>query len=49
MKMKLNFINKLNEIGLLFHKEKCLYQNLDAYKIIIYENMCPIDVILQQI
>jgi hypothetical protein len=43
------FINKLNEIGLLFHKEKCLYQTLDAYKIIIYENMCPIDVILQQI
>ena len=43
------FINKLNEIGLLFHKETCLYKNRDAYKIIIYENMCPIDVILQQI
>ena len=43
------FISKLNEIGLLFHKEKCLYQTHDAYKIIIYENMCPIDVILQQI
>ena len=43
------FINKLNEIGLLFHKEKCLYQTHDAYKIIIYENMCPIDAILQQI
>ena len=43
------FINKLNEIGLLFYKEKCLYQTHDAYKIIIYENMCPIDAILQQI
>jgi len=43
------FISKLNEIGLLFHKEKCLYKTHDAYKIIIYENMCPIDVILQQI
>ena len=43
------FISKLNEIGLLFHKEKCLYETHDAYKIFIYENMCPIDVILQQI
>jgi len=43
------FINKLNEIGLLFYKEKCLYMNHDAYKIIIYENMCPIYAILQQI
>ena len=43
------FINKLNEIGLLFYKETCLYQTHDAYKIIIYENMCPIDAILQQI
>ena len=42
------FINKLNEMGLLFHKEKCLYNNHDAYKIIIYENECPVDVILQQ-
>jgi len=40
------FISKLNEIGLLFYKEKCLYYNHDAYKIIIYENMCPIDIIL---
>jgi len=43
------FISKLNEIGLLFHKETCLYKTHDAYKIIIYENMCPLDVILQQI
>jgi hypothetical protein len=43
------FISKLNEIGLLFYKEKCLYYNHDAYKIIIYENMCPIDIILQQL
>ena len=43
------FISKLNEIGLLFHKEKCLYKTHDAYKIFIYENTCPIDVILQQI
>ena len=43
------FISKLNEIGLLFHKEKCLYETHDAYKIFIYENMCPIDMILQQI
>ena len=43
------FISELNEIGLLFHKEKCLYKTHDAYKIFIYENMCPIDVILQQI
>ena len=40
------FINKLNEIDLSFYKEKCLYKNHDAYKIIIYENMCPIDLIL---
>jgi hypothetical protein len=43
------FISKLNEIGLLFYKEKCLYYNHDAYKIIIYENMLPIDIILQQL
>ena len=43
------FIDKLNEIGLLFHKEKCLYESHDAYKIFIYENNCPIDVIKQQI
>lgn len=43
------FISKLNEIGLLFYKEKYLYRTHDAYKIIIYENMCPIDIILQQI
>lgn len=43
------FMDKLNEIGLLFYKEKCLYESRDAYKIIIYENMCPIDIILQQI
>lgn len=43
------FITKLNEIGLLFYKEKCLYKNKDAYKIIIYENICQIDVILPQI
>ena len=43
------FISKLNEIGLLFHKEKCLYKTHDAYKIFIYENMLPIDMILQQI
>ena len=41
------FISKLNEIGLLFHKEKCLYKTHDAYKIIIYEKMSPIDVILK--
>ena len=44
-----DFISKLNEIDLLFYKEKCLYQTHDAYKIIIYENMCQIDAILQQI
>ena len=43
------FINKLTEIGLSFYKEKCLYNSHDAYKIIIYEKMLPIDVILQQI
>jgi hypothetical protein len=42
-------ISKLNEIGLLFHKETCLYKTHDAYKIIIYEPMCQIDPILQQI
>ena len=44
-----SFISKLNEIGLLFHKEKCLYKNKDAYKIFIYENTLPIQVILQHI
>jgi hypothetical protein len=43
------FISKLNDIDLLFHKEKCLYNNMDAYKIIIYENMCPINEIRQHI
>lgn len=43
------FINKLNEIGLLFYKEKCLYKTHDAYKIIIYENTCPIEEILNKI
>ncbi len=43
------FINKLNEIGLLFYKEKCLYKTHDSYKIIIYENTCPIEEILNKI
>lgn len=42
------FIDKLNEMGLNFYKEKCLYNNHDAYKIIVYENTLPIDIILQQ-
>ena len=44
-----DFINKLVDIELLFHKEKCLYKNHDAYKIFIYENILPIDEILHQI
>ena len=44
-----SFICNLNEIGLLFHKEKCLYKSHDAYKIFIYENILPIDEILQHI
>jgi len=44
-----DFISQLTEIGLSFYKEKCLYYTHDAYKIIIYEKMCPIDIILQQI
>lgn len=43
------FINKLDEIGLSFHKEKCLYETQDAYKIVIYENMLPLNAILQHI
>ena len=39
------FISEVNEIGLLFFKEKCSYNNKDAYKIIIYETLCLIDVI----
>lgn len=39
------FISEVNEIGLYFFKEKCLYNNKDAYKIIIYESLCPIDLI----
>lgn len=41
------FINKLNEIGLSFYKEKCIFREKDAYKIIIYENTLPIDILLQ--
>ncbi len=37
------FINVLSEIGLLFYKEKCLFRGHDAYKIIIYDSLCPID------
>lgn len=43
------FISKLTEIGLSFYKEKCLYNNHDAYRIIIYENILPLDAILQHI
>jgi hypothetical protein len=43
------FIQKLNEIGLFFHKEKCMYCNKNAYKIIIHENKCSIDILLQQL
>ena len=41
------FINNLNEIGLSFYKEKCMFRTQDAYKIIIYENTLPIDILLQ--
>ena len=43
------FISKLNEIGLGFHKENCLYRMHDAHKIIIYENILPIELILEKI
>jgi hypothetical protein len=43
------FINKLSEIGLLFHKERCIYNAMSAYKIFIYEPMCPIEIISQQV
>ena len=39
------FISDVNEIGLSFFKEKCIYNDKDAYKIIIYESLCPIDLI----
>ena len=39
------FISDVNEIGLSFFKEKCVYNDKDAYKIIIYEPLCPIDLI----
>ena len=41
------FINQLNEIDLAFHKEKCVFRDRDAYKIIIYENSLPLDILLQ--
>jgi len=37
------FIHELHEIGLLFFKEKGLYNGSDAYKIIVHEALCPID------
>lgn len=40
------FIRELNEIGLLFFKEKCLYNDKDAYNIIVYESSCQIDVLV---
>ena len=39
------FINEVNEIGLGFYKEKCVYNSKDAYKIIIYDTLCPIEII----
>ena len=41
------FINKLNEIGLSFYKEKCIFRTQDAYKIIIYDPTLQIDILLQ--
>ena len=35
IKMMMNFINQLNEIGLSFYKEKCVFRNQYAYKIIM--------------
>ena len=37
------FIRELDEIGLLFFKEKGVYNGLDAYKIIVHGPLCPID------
>ncbi len=42
-----DFIYNLNEIGLSFYKEKCIFRSKDAYKIIIYENTLPLDILLQ--
>ncbi len=39
------FVNEINEIGLCFYKENCIYNNKNAYKIIIYEPLCPIETI----
>ena len=41
------FIKNLNEIGLSFYKENCIFRSHDAYKIIIYENELPIDILSQ--
>lgn len=41
-----DFVNELHDIGLRFYKEPCTFRSKDAYKIIIYESMCPLDLIL---
>lgn len=43
------FISELNDIGLLFFKEKCLYNDKDAYKIIVCESSCPMDVLRERL
>ena len=37
------FIRELHEIGLLFFKETGLYNGSNAYKIIVYGPLCPIE------
>lgn len=41
------FIEELDSIGLLFYAEPCIFRGYKAHKIIIYENVLPIDQILE--
>jgi len=41
------FIEKLSSINLKFYKEKCIYNENDAYKILIMDNDVDLNAILQ--
>jgi hypothetical protein len=43
------FIAKLDDIGLSFHKEPCIFRGKDAYKTIVYEKKCALDKILHKL
>ena len=46
---EIDFINKLTSIDLRFYKEKCLFKNKDAYRILVLDTDVDLNLVLNLI